>query len=172
MSSTTRSASVDTGTTDPWSNLDEAGTDLNVNDFLTTMLSQLVTALRSNVTKPYASRFELTVPEWRILALLAHGETMSFAELVRQSTSDKALVSRTLRLLEDRGLVTLESEGGTRRRLTCRISPEGAALHAQVIPLARRGQASVIRMLTPEERRGLYSGLRKLHGLCTTPNKQ
>ena len=79
MSSTTRSASVDTGTTDPWSNLDEAGTDLNVNDFLTTMLSQLVTALRSNVTEPYASRFELTVPEWRILALLAHGETMSFA---------------------------------------------------------------------------------------------
>ncbi|HBO81837.1 MAG TPA: MarR family transcriptional regulator, partial [Cupriavidus sp.] len=48
----------------------------------------------------------------------------------------------------------------------------GAALHAQVIQLARRGQASVIRMLTPEERRGLYSGLRKLHGLCTTPNKQ
>jgi DNA-binding MarR family transcriptional regulator len=171
MPSSTRSAAKATGATDPWSNLDEAGTDLNVNDFLTTMLSQLVTALRNNVTEPYASRFELTVPEWRILALLAHGEQMSFADLVRQSTSDKALVSRTLRLLEDRGLVTLESEGGTRRRLACRISPEGAALHAQVIPLARRGQASVIRMLTPEERHGLYAGLRKLHELCTGAEK-
>jgi len=173
MTSTTRSASVANETTDPWSNLDEAGSDLSVNDFLTTMLGQLVTALRSSVTEPYASRFDLTVPEWRILALLAHGEQMSFAELVRQSTSDKALVSRTLRLLEDRGLVTLESEGGTpRKRLTCRISPEGTALHAQVIPLARRGQATVIRMLTPEERHGLYVGLRKLHEICTGTAKK
>jgi len=25
----------------------------------------------------------------------------------------------------------------------------------------------VIRLLTPEERHGLYTGLRKLHGICT-----
>ncbi|WP_441619391.1 MarR family winged helix-turn-helix transcriptional regulator [Cupriavidus sp. RAF12] len=158
--------------TDPWSDLDEAGTGLTVNDFLTTMLSQLVTALRSSVTEPYASQFNLTVPEWRLLALLAHGKELSFAELVRQSTSDKALVSRTLRLLEDRGLVTLEAEGNTpRKRLICRITPAGEALHAQVIPLAQRGQASVIRMLSPEERHGLYVGLRKLHGICTSAGK-
>lgn len=172
MSSTTQHTSADAGSTDPWSNLDDAGSGLNVNDFLTTMLSQLVTALRNSVTEPYATQFDLTVPEWRILALLAHGEPMSFAELVKQSTSDKALVSRTLRLLEDRGLVTLESEGTTpRKRLSCKISEAGATLHAQVIPLARRGQASVIRLLTPEERQGLYSGLRKLHGICTGSGK-
>ena len=173
MSSTPRSASAPVEGSDPWSNLDEAGNGLTVNDFLTTMLSQLVTALRSSVTEPYATQFDLTVPEWRILALLAHGEPMSFAELVKQSTSDKALVSRTLRLLEDRGLVTLQSEGTTpRKRLACTISEAGAALHAQVIPLARRGQASVIRLLSPEERRGLYTGLRKLHGICTGSGKE
>ncbi|AZG15837.1 MarR family winged helix-turn-helix transcriptional regulator [Cupriavidus pauculus] len=172
MSSTTQQSPATSDMRDPWSDLDEAGTGLTVNDFLTTMLSQLVTALRNSVTEPYASQFDLTVPEWRILALLAHGEPMSFAELVRQSTSDKALVSRTLRLLEDRGLVTLESEGATpRKRLACKISETGAALHAQVIPLARRGQASVIRLLTPEERHGLYTGLRKLHGICTGAGK-
>ncbi|SDP05402.1 DNA-binding transcriptional regulator, MarR family [Ralstonia sp. 25mfcol4.1] len=172
MSSTTQHTPATTEGIDPWSHLDEAGTGLNVNDFLTTMLSQLVTALRSSVTEPYATQFDLTVPEWRILALLAHGEPMSFAELVKQSTSDKALVSRTLRLLEDRGLVTLESQGTTpRKRLSCKISEAGAALHAQVIPLARRGQASVIRLLTPEERHGLYAGLRKLHGICTGAGK-
>lgn len=168
MSSPTSAHEQATPAIDPWSELDEAGTGLTVNDFLTTMLSQLVTALRSSVTEPYATQFELTVPEWRMLALLAHGKELSFAEMVKQSTSDKALVSRTLRLLEDRGLVTLESEGSTpRRRLICRITPAGETLHAQVIPLARRGQASVIRLLTPEERQGLYTGLRKLHGICT-----
>lgn len=172
MSSTPPNPSDTADGVDPWSNLDEAGTGLTVNDFLTTMLAQLVTALRSSITEPYARQFDLTVPEWRLLALLAHGEPMSFAELVRQATSDKALVSRTLRLLEDRGLITLDSTGTSpRKRLACRISPDGAALHAQVMPLARRGQASVIRLLTPEERHGLYTGLRKLHGLCTGSGK-
>ncbi|MWL91116.1 MULTISPECIES: MarR family winged helix-turn-helix transcriptional regulator [unclassified Cupriavidus] len=174
MSSTPHIAPIDVEPVDPWSSLDEAGNGLTVNDFLTTMLSQLVTALRNSVTEPYATQFDLTVPEWRILALLAaDGEAMSFAELVKQSTSDKALVSRTLRLLEDRGLVILESEGSTpRKRLACKISEQGAALHAQVIPLARRGQASVIRLLSPEERQGLYTGLRKLHGICTGSGKE
>ncbi|MFS8974022.1 MarR family transcriptional regulator [Cupriavidus necator] len=149
--------------TSPWTDLDEAGTGLSVDNFLTTMLSQLVTALRSTVTKPYAEQFGLTVPEWRILALLAHARELPFAELVEQSTSDKALVSRTLRLLEERGLVHLTSTGNTpRKKLICAITEAGAALHDQVMPLARRGQAQVIRQLSPEEREAVYQGLRKL----------
>ena len=147
----------------PWTDLDEAGSGLTVDNFLTTMLSQLVTALRSTVTKPYAEQFGLTVPEWRILALLAHARSLPFAELVTQSTSDKALVSRTLRLLEDRGLVQLTSAGNTpRKKLLCAITEAGTALHDQVMPLARRGQAEVIRQLSPQEREAVYQGLRKL----------
>lgn len=156
----------------PWAQLDEQGNGLDVDDFLTTMLSQLVNALRRTVTLPYAEQFELTVPEWRLLALLAHARQLPFAELVQQSTSDKALVSRTLRLLEGRGLVKLDAEGNTpRKRLICSITPAGLALHEQVMPLARKGQAEVIRLLEPEERRAMYQALRKLHGLCVTPGR-
>jgi len=147
----------------PWTHLDEAGTGLTVDNFLTTMLSQLITSLRHTVTLPYAEQFDLTVPEWRILALLAHARQLPFADLVKQSTSDKALVSRTLRQLEARGLVALVSEGNTpRKKLICSVTDAGLALHDRVMPLARRGQAEVIRQLAPEERRALYLGLRKL----------
>jgi len=150
-------------TTSPWTDLDEAGSGLTVDNFLTTMLSQLVTALRSTVTRPYAEQFGLTVPEWRILALLAHAKELPFAELVEQSTSDKALVSRTLRLLEERGLVRLTSAGSTpRKKLICAVTEAGTALNDQVMPLARRGQAEVIRQLSPAEREAVYLGLRKL----------
>ncbi|EHP43099.1 MarR family transcriptional regulator [Cupriavidus basilensis OR16] len=156
----------------PWAELDEQGSGLDVDDFLTTMLSQLVNALRRTVTLPYAKQFALTVPEWRLLALLAHARRLPFAELVPQSTLDKALVSRTLRLLEDRGLVKLDAEGSTpRKRLVCSITAAGLALHEQVMPLARKGQAEVIRLLEPEERRAMYQALRKLHGLCVTPGR-
>lgn len=151
----------------PWTDLDEQGTDLTVEDFLTTMLTQLVNALRRTVTQPYAEQFELTVPEWRLLALLAHAKELPFAELVVQSTSDKALVSRTLRLLEQRRLVMLTSAGSTpRKKLICRITNEGMALHDQVIPLARRHQAAVLRLLDTGEREALYRALRRLHTQC------
>ena len=89
----------------PWSELDEAGSTLTVDAFITTMLSEIGNALRRTITIPYAEQFGLSVSEWRVLALVAHARRIAFSDLVVQSTSDKALVSRTLRLLENRGLV-------------------------------------------------------------------
>lgn len=87
--------------------------------------------------------------------------------LVVQSTSDKALVSRTLRLLEERRLVALAAQGNTpRKKILVSITPEGRALHDRVIPIARRNQAAALRVLTPEERRVMYGALHKLHDHC------
>ena len=153
----------------PWAELDEAGNGLTVDNFLTTLMSQTGNALRRTITLPYAEEFGLTVSEWRLLSLLAHAKRLPFAELVLQSTSDKALVSRTLRLLEGRGLVEIQAEGATpRKRLTCLITPAGEALHDQVMPIARQRQAAMIRLLTPEERRVMYRSLRKLHRYCVS----
>ena len=152
---------------DPWSGLSAAGDGLTVDNFLTTMMSQVVNALRRSITLPYAQEFGLTVPEWRVLSLLAHAKSLPFAELVVQSTSDKALVSRTLRLLEKRGLVDLQSEGATpRKKLTCSITVAGDALHSKVIPLARRSQAEAIRVMTPDERRVVYHALKRVQQSC------
>ncbi len=152
---------------DPWSHLSEAGDGLTVDHFLTTFMSQVVVALRRSITLPYAEKFGLTVPEWRLLSLLAHAKSLPFAELVLQSTSDKALVSRTVRLLEKRGFVVIDTEGNTpRKRLICSISPQGEALHDKVIPLARRSQAEVIRVMTPEERRVVFHALKRVQQSC------
>lgn len=151
----------------PWANLDEAGNGLTVDHFLTTMVSQVINGLRRTVTLPYAEAFGVTVPEWRLLSLLAHATSLPFAELVVQSTSDKALVSRTVRRLEAQGLVAIHAEGSTpRKKLTCAITPAGQAFHDKVIPIARQRQAAMIRLLTPEERDVTYRALKKLHAHC------
>lgn len=153
--------------TDPWFDLSEAGDGLTVDNFLTTFMSQVTNTLRRSITLPYAQQFDLTIPEWRLLSLLAHAKCLPFAELVLQSTSDKALVSRTLRLLEKRGFVEIQAEGNTpRKRLICFISAEGEALHEKIIPLARRSQAEVIRIMTPEERRVVFHALKRVQQSC------
>ncbi|GGH51964.1 hypothetical protein GCM10010975_06060 [Comamonas phosphati] len=151
----------------PWAQLDKSGEGLTVDDFITTLMSQVGNALRRTITVPYAEKFGLTVSEWRLLALIAHARTLAFSDLVTQSTSDKALVSRTLKLLESRGLVRLHGEGNTpRKKIYCHITEQGDALHAQVIPLARAGQASAICVLPVEERNAMYSALVRLRAYC------
>lgn len=155
------------GDASPWDGLEASGAGLTVDNFLTTRMSQAISLLRRTVTLPYAKAAGLTVSEWRILSLVSHAQRIAFALLVQQSSSDKALVSRTVRLLESRGLVRTESDGPTpRKRLTVFITPEGDALHARVIDIARERQAAMIRVMTPEERRGMYHGLTKLIAQC------
>ncbi len=151
----------------PWSTFDEAGSSLTVDAFLTTLMSQVGNALRRTITVPYADAAQLTVSEWRLLALIAHVGELPFSTLVVQSTSDKALVSRTLRLLEERGLVALRAEGSTpRKKILCAITEAGQQLHDEVMPVARRHQAAALRVLTQQEREVMYRALHKLRSYC------
>jgi DNA-binding MarR family transcriptional regulator len=151
----------------PWADLDDQGTNLTVDAFITTLMSQVGNALRRTLTVPYAEQFGLTVSEWRVLSLVAHAGRIAFSELVVQSTSDKALVSRTLRLLESRDLVQLEPENNKpRTKLWCAITPQGESLHREVTPIARASQPAAIRSLPPEERDAMYRALLRLRDYC------
>ena len=151
----------------PWTDLNEEGDGLTVDAFITTLMSQVGNALRRTITVPYAEQFGLTVSEWRLLSLIAHAGRLAFSDLVIQSTSDKALVSRGLKRLEARGLVRLQGEGNTpRKKIYCQITEEGEALHREAIPMARARQAAAIRALPAEERDALYRALMHLREYC------
>jgi DNA-binding MarR family transcriptional regulator len=150
----------------PWAGLEEGGAHLAIDDFLTTMMSHASNALRRAITVPYADQAGLTVSEWRMLSVLAEARQLPFMELVARAAADKAQVSRTLRLLEGRGLLSLHAEQqGARKWQTCRISPRGLALFEQIIPVARQRQAAVLRQLSADDRAVLYRALKTLRRL-------
>jgi DNA-binding MarR family transcriptional regulator len=152
----------------PWPELDEAGSGLSVDDFLTTVVSRAANALRRTITTRYADGSGLTISEWRMLSVLAHARHMSFSELVVAAVADKAQVSRAVRLMQDRGLVEVEKTGSNPRwqQVDCRVTPAGMALYRKVLPAARRAQAEMIRKLPSGDRAALYRSLKLLHDLC------
>ncbi len=152
----------------PWADLDEAGSGLSVNDFLTTVLSRAANALRRTITVPYADRFGLSVSEWRMLSVVAHARTMSFADLVVESVTDKAQVSRTLRLMEERGLVRVVIEGSNPRwkQMQIHVTEDGLVLYRKVMPAARKAQAAMIRKMSPAERVATHRALTTLRKIC------
>ena len=83
---------------------------------------------------------------------------------------DKGQVSRTLRVMEKRGLTKLKVIRGSRAiealaaPVMVSITAKGRALYKAVLPVARRRQADMLLTLDEKERVALYSTLEKLFG--------
>ena len=153
--------------TNPWEHLAPGGRGLSVGDFVTTVVSYAGNALRRTITQSYAEKYGLTISEWRILSVLAHAEELQFSDLVMLSATDKAQVSRTVKLMAARGLVDTEVQGRTRgQKVVCKVTKEGADLYRQVMPIAQRRQAAMLLRLSKEERTVLYRALKKLRAFC------
>ena len=150
--------------------MSRSGSHLNVEDFLTFRLTRLSNALRTNLTKPYLEQFELSLPEWRLLALVARFAPMRFSEVTVRSSMDKGQVSRTLRVMAARGLTKMKTikDRGSRSTealaapVMVSITPKGTALYKDVLPVARRRQADILLTLNDSERVALYSTIDKL----------
>jgi DNA-binding MarR family transcriptional regulator len=151
----------------PWAEISDDGADLTVDNFPTTLIVTLANSLRRNVTVPYSEQFDLTVSEWRLLSLLMHYVAVPFGELVALSGSDKALVSRALRMLQERGSVDLRQRRG-QDKPSYRVTRRGRTLHDKVIPVARAQQARVLAVLSRDERVAMYNALKKLHAVYGT----
>lgn len=154
----------------PWYDVTEGGESLAVEDFPVTLIVQLGNALRRSVTTPYAEQFGLSEVEWRMLTLVVNFSPLSMVDLVSLSASDKALVSRTVKALKEKGLLeVLPDPGGHLKRLVCQPTRKGRALHAKVFPVAQAQQARILLHLQPEERDALYRALRVLIGHYCVP---
>lgn len=146
----------------PWRELAADGGELTLEDFLTFRLGRLANASQRLITTRYLEPHGLKVPEWRMLAALAAFAPMPFSRLVQVSSSDKALVSRTLRQLVERQLAHSQADPEHGRRIICDITPQGLELYHRIMPEARRRQAMLLHVLEPEERSALYRILGKL----------
>jgi DNA-binding MarR family transcriptional regulator len=155
----------------PWSKLTRNGSTLNVEDFLTFRVNRLSNALRTNLTKRYLEEFSLSLPEWRLLALIARFAPLRFSEVTSRSSMDKGQVSRTLRVMAKRGLTKMKviRERGSRSTealaapVMVSITAKGRAQYRAVLPVARKRQAELLLTLSTADRLALYSILESLY---------
>jgi DNA-binding MarR family transcriptional regulator len=133
-------------------------------------MNRLSNALRTNLTKAYLEDFELSLPEWRLLALVARFSPLRFSEVTARSGMDKGQVSRTLRVMAKRGLTKMKviRDRGSRSAealaapVMVSITAKGRGLYRTVLPVARKRQAEVLMTLSEADRYALYATLDKL----------
>lgn len=145
-----------------WENPGDKGENLAIVQFPTFHIQRLAAYAKSSVSRRYLEPFALSLPEWRLLTLIAEVSPVTFADITARTLMDKGQVSRTLRALQRRELVEVGPVGerraagrpaGVNPRVIVSMAPGGRALYERILPLAREHQARLIELLSPEERR-------------------
>jgi DNA-binding MarR family transcriptional regulator len=130
--------------------------------FLPYRLSVLSNTVSSRIAKSYAERFSLTVPEWRVMAVLGRFPGLTAGEVTERTAMDKVQVSRAVaRLLKTRRIERREVDGD-RRALHLFLSNEGRAVYSEIVPLALDYERRLGASLSAAERAQLEKLLAKL----------
>ncbi len=118
---------------------------LRLADFLPYRLSLASNLVSEAIARAYARLFGLSIPEWRLVAVLAETNGGTQRDVVLRTRMDKVTVSRAAAALVGRGLVRRLEPGADRRSRLLILSSAGRALYADVAPQALRLEALLFR---------------------------
>jgi DNA-binding MarR family transcriptional regulator len=103
----------------------------------------------------YADAFDLTIPEWRIIAVLGRRPGLTAKEVAEATEMDKVAVSRAVARLGATRRIAAESDAKDARRQMLSLTAQGAALHAKIAPVALACEARLLEALSANERASL-----------------
>ena len=135
---------------------------LRLDDYLPYRLSVAANAVSDLVASAYQSRFGLSIPQWRLMAVLGEDGPMTPQALCARTVMDKVTVSRAAAALHERKLVEREPNATDGRSHRVGLTTSGAALYADIAPLALAYEARLLKAFTPFERQTAQNLLRRL----------
>ena len=107
------------------------------------------------VSRAFAARYEaefgLTIPEWRVMAVLGERAPRSTQDVIETTAMDRVKVSRAVIRLADKGLVARVPVPGDARAQLLSLTRQGSAMYRRIVPLARRMQAELVSLFTADE---------------------
>lgn len=129
----------------------EAEPGLRLDAYLPYRLSVASNAVSSLIARAYEDRFALSIPQWRLICVLAEDGPMTQVQIVARTVMDKVTVSRAAQALTKRRLVGRRRNAADGRSQVLALTAEGRGLHAEIAPLALAYEAALISGLAPEE---------------------
>jgi len=135
---------------------------LQLEHFLPYRLSILSNTVSQAIADDYQRRYDISMTEWRVMAVLARFEGLSAREVAERTAMDKVAVSRALARLVNAGRVSRVTHDDDKRRSVLGLTEAGWRMHDEVAPMARARERELLARLDAEERAWLTRILDKL----------
>jgi DNA-binding MarR family transcriptional regulator len=135
---------------------------LELERFLPYRLNVVAESVSRSLSRLYAERYGIGVPEWRVIATLGQYDQMTAKEVGTHSRMHKTKVSRAVAALEAKGLASREANEADMREAFLTLSGRGRRIYQDLAPRALAFECALDAALGPREREHLDSLLRKL----------
>lgn len=131
--------------------------------FLPYRLSVLSNLVSQGLARTYQQEYRLSVPEWRVMAVLGRYPGLTASQLGERTVMDKVTISRAVNSLLKRKLVERVRDATDRRKRPLRVSDgPGRSLLNHLIPLALDYQDALWNLLSEQEKAQWEKLMRKL----------
>jgi DNA-binding MarR family transcriptional regulator len=117
---------------------------LQLQEYLPYRLSVAANAVSGLIARAYEEQFGLTIPQWRLMAVLGDEGALTQQALCGRTLMDKVTVMRAAQGLTRRRLVTRQPNAQDGRSHRLDLSQTGYALYCKVIPLAREYESQLL----------------------------
>lgn len=125
--------------------------ELILENFMPYRLARLSSTVSARVAKAYDKEFGLSIPEWRVIAVLGRYPGLSAVEVAEQTFLDKVAVSRAVTKLIRNGRIDREFADADRRRSILNLSEKGREVHDGVAKLALQFERELLEGLSEKD---------------------
>jgi DNA-binding MarR family transcriptional regulator len=123
-------------------NRDARAAEFSLASFLPFKLGVISDSLIRIFSESYQDNYNLTIAEWRVLAIIAQYGTLSPTVIGRRAAMDKVKVSRASQSLVTKGLLRQSQDPNDGRGRLLRMTRKGAATHDGMVPLVMSLEAT------------------------------
>ncbi|MGD1879866.1 MAG: MarR family winged helix-turn-helix transcriptional regulator [Kiloniellaceae bacterium] len=143
--------------------------DLRLETFLPYRLNRAAAVASKHFSTIYRNEFNLTVPEWRVLATLGQVGRASAKEIGQHSAMHKTKVSRAVSSLQQRRWVARAQDELDRRIEHLSLTTSGKAAFRRLAPKMLAFEDDLLARLDPAARAELLKGLDALERALGIP---
>ncbi|HTE97278.1 MAG TPA: MarR family transcriptional regulator [Bradyrhizobium sp.] len=141
----------------------KTGQTLDLERYVPAFVTFIANKLSRSATAFYQRRFGVNVTEWRMMSLLAIEPGITASRICYVIGFDKGPVSRTLALMQKRGLIAIRTDPRDGRSHSISLTPKGRQVHDEVIVAALERERRLLACLRKDEREVLIDLLRRVH---------
>lgn len=141
---------------------------LRLESFLPYRLSVLANRVSTQLAAVYAARFDLTIPEWRVMAVLGEVADVSADFVCEKTAMDRVTVSRAVAKLLAKRYILRRFCRDDRRRSRLALAAGGRRVYEQIVPLALRYENALYEALSPAETAALDHLISRLQAKAET----
>jgi DNA-binding MarR family transcriptional regulator len=136
--------------------------ELRLENFLPYRLAVLSNTVSTTVARAYDKRFNVSIPEWRVIAVLGRFPGLSAVEVAGRTLMDKVAVSRAVTKLIKSGRIDRVFADADKRRSILNLSEDGKQLHDEIAQLALEFERDLLQGFSAEEMENLNGIMERL----------